>query len=339
MKTKVFPILLAVCLVLAMGVSVSAQDDETCSGMLFLEGWVRPSPMTAGNGAAYGLLTNLGGEMDTLVSVSTDAAEVVELHEMAFDENDVMMMREVEGGFMIPPHDFVELKPGGLHIMLINLVEELVEGETIDLTLNFEHAGEVLVTIPIHDMTMMDMDGGMGMHDESHDMDMVEAHHPMIMVPSCDGVQVIGVWARPTFMDTANSAAYALLVNPTDTDDMLVSATTDAAEVVELHEMVIGEDDVMMMSPIEGGIHVPAGRAVRLQPGGLHIMLINTTEMLEEGDTIDITLTFAEMGDVALSVPIRTPDVGGMNMGGHGGMDMGEGEGDMGSDDESEGDG
>jgi hypothetical protein len=112
--------------------------------------WARPSPKMAGAGAAYMTLKNSGGEADKLISASTTAAQVVELHESFMDENNVMKMRPVEGGaIQVPAGGSAELKPGGLHIMLIDLVEPLQSGTTIPLTLKFEKSGEVEIQVSV----------------------------------------------------------------------------------------------------------------------------------------------------------------------------------------------
>ncbi|NOG50899.1 MAG: copper chaperone PCu(A)C [Chloroflexi bacterium] len=86
---------------------------------------------------------------------------------------------------------------------------------------------------------------------------------------------------------------------------------------LELHEMTMGEGDVMMMRPVEGGIAVSAGGLAILKPGGLHIMMIGLTDELAAGAEVDFTLTFAEFGEVALTFPVREPMAQGMEMGGH----------------------
>ena len=120
-----------------------------------MEAWSRPSPMAAGNGAVYMMLMNKGGQADTLASVSSDIAEVVELHETKM-EGDVMKMAPVQGGIKVPAGGSAELKPGGLHVMLINLKEELTPGQKIKLTLNFENSDPIKVEAEVRDMGDMD---------------------------------------------------------------------------------------------------------------------------------------------------------------------------------------
>lgn len=126
--------------------------------------------------------------------------------------------------------------------------------------------------------------------------------------PVCTTIGFLSGWARASMPGMPNSAAYGVLANLGDTDDTLIGASSDAAEAVELHEMVMAEGDVMQMRPLADGIPVPAGEAAILEPGGLHIMLIGLTEPLVAGETLDITLHFAEREDLVLSLPIRDPD-------------------------------
>jgi periplasmic copper chaperone A len=78
--------------------------------------------------------------------------------------NGVMQMRELANGLPIPSGGSVALKPGSYHVMLIGLKKPLAPGETISLTLTFEKAGNISVTVPVQAMgTMQDnKTGGMG---------------------------------------------------------------------------------------------------------------------------------------------------------------------------------
>ncbi len=116
-------------------------------------GWARAMPLMeeegggSTNSAVYFLLRNEGGETDRLTGGETDAAAAVQIHQSRI-VNDVMRMQRVDG-LDIPAGDAVELRPGGLHIMLSGLTRSLVEGEEIDLTLHFRRSGELVVTVPI----------------------------------------------------------------------------------------------------------------------------------------------------------------------------------------------
>lgn len=104
-------------------------------------------------------------------------------------------------------------------------------------------------------------------------------------------------------MSGSNSAAYMTLRNNGSTPDALVAASTDAADLVELHT-VIEENGVMKMRPVPQ-IAIPAAGEQQLRPGGYHVMLIGITRDLEEGDTIDLTLTLEHAGPIELSVPVQ----------------------------------
>lgn len=94
------------------------------------------------NSAAYLRIKNRGGA-DRLLRVESNIAQAVELHESMM-ENDIMTMRPVSF-IEIPAGGEVELKPGGLHIMLIGLNEALMPGAKVQLTLVFEKAGNLTV--------------------------------------------------------------------------------------------------------------------------------------------------------------------------------------------------
>lgn len=108
--------------------------------------WARATAGRSETGAAYLTLTG-GDSADALVAASSPVAETVELH-THLEEDGVMRMRPVA---MIPvgPGEKVELKPGGLHIMLIGLKGPLKEGKRFPLTLTFQRAGTVRTEVPV----------------------------------------------------------------------------------------------------------------------------------------------------------------------------------------------
>ncbi len=96
-----------------------------------------------GNGAAYLLLVNNGSTPDRLLRVESDVAKAVELH-ISEMKNEVMTMRPVEA-IDLPAGGQAELKPGGLHIMLVGLRRELKVGDQVTLRLVFEKASPLTV--------------------------------------------------------------------------------------------------------------------------------------------------------------------------------------------------
>jgi periplasmic copper chaperone A len=123
--------------------------------------WARATPTGAKTGAAYMTLDNKSGTADRLTGASSDVADKLQIHEMKV-ENGVMQMREVPGGLPIPAGGSVVLKPGSYHVMLIGLKKPLTAGEKIPLTLTFEKAGNISVTVPVQAMGAMQDKGGMG---------------------------------------------------------------------------------------------------------------------------------------------------------------------------------
>lgn len=101
-----------------------------------------------GTGAAFMVIANSGAENDVLLSGKTDVAEVVEIHEMEMVDG-VMEMRPLADGLTIPAGGEETLEPGGYHVMLIGLTEDLTNGKTFDLTLHFKNAGDVTVPVTV----------------------------------------------------------------------------------------------------------------------------------------------------------------------------------------------
>ena len=139
MKSKIviFVLLLATLLVSACGAA---------SGELTIQdAWARPAN-TGENGAAYFIIENGTASDDSLMSVSSDIATAAEVHMSMGDANGVMSM-QMQEAVTIPAGEPVEFKPGGLHVMLVNLTRDLKPGETITLTLNFKETGNVVVEV------------------------------------------------------------------------------------------------------------------------------------------------------------------------------------------------
>ncbi len=96
----------------------------------------------------YLKLTNKG-PADRLLSASSPVAGATEIHSMTMDGN-VMKMRQVDA-IELASGQTVELKPGGYHLMLMGLKAPLKAGDKVPLTLKFEKAGEVVVTINVEE--------------------------------------------------------------------------------------------------------------------------------------------------------------------------------------------
>ena len=134
----------------ALGLSVTAQAQEAKVGAIKIEGaYTRatvPGQQVAGG---FMKIVNKGGT-DLLVSASSPVAGEIQLHEMAMEGN-VMKMRQVKD-IPVPAGSEVQLKPGGMHLMFMNIKAPLAAGETVPVKLKFAKAGEVEVKMPVNAM-------------------------------------------------------------------------------------------------------------------------------------------------------------------------------------------
>jgi copper(I)-binding protein len=138
-----------------------------------------------------------------------------------------------------------------------------------------------------------------------------------------DAVQVAGAWARPVAdLAAQDTSAIYLSIAGGATDDALVAASVpaDVAGTVELHETAAAGGDMgggdmdggdmgggmMTMRQVES-IPVPAGETVNLEPGGLHIMLLDVQRVIEPGEAIDVTLTFDSGEELVTTAEVREP--------------------------------
>jgi len=116
-------------------------------------------------------------------------------------------------------------------------------------------------------------------------------------------IQVSDPYARAVPPNTPASAVFLTLTNKSDVEQKLVSASSDVANVVELHTHV-KKDGMMQMRKIDA-ISIPANGSTTLKPGGLHIMLIELKQALAVDSMIPVTLTFEDGSEQALNVPVR----------------------------------
>ncbi len=127
-------------------------DDVVLGALTIGEPWARASAGMAQAGAAFMTITN-AGTTDRLVSAAADVSDVVELHTHIKD-GDIMRMRKIDA-IEVPGDAVTHLQPGGLHIMFIGLDEPLQDGATFPLSLTFETAGTVEVTVTVQGVAAM----------------------------------------------------------------------------------------------------------------------------------------------------------------------------------------
>jgi hypothetical protein len=128
-------------------------------------------------------------------------------------------------------------------------------------------------------------------------------------------IHVEHAFARASASPVAKTgAAYVTITNKGDTADRLIGVEGDAAKMLQIHttEMTNG---VMSMKEVEGGLEVPAGGMIKLEPGGNHVMMMGLKAPLVEGETLPLTLVFEKAGKVEIEVPVMAPGamMGGMD--------------------------
>jgi len=146
--------LLAVSLLALTGCAATAapasEDSKPAGDVVTIEdAWVKSAP--DGMSAGFGMLENTGDADVTVVSVESDVSPMMELHETVENEAGEMVMREIEGGFVIPAGGELALEPGANHIMLMGLEGPLVAGDEATFTLTFSDDSTYEFTAPVKD--------------------------------------------------------------------------------------------------------------------------------------------------------------------------------------------
>lgn len=138
-------VLIAVVAVVAACVPDSNESEGGAASVRVTDAYAA-EPVTVEVGAVYMTIGNDGEMADTLVSASTPIAQMVHLHRMTPGAGARMRVQDVA---VVPGRGQLRLRPGGLHLMLMNLSSRPTAGDTIDLTLEFRHAGTVHVRVPV----------------------------------------------------------------------------------------------------------------------------------------------------------------------------------------------
>ncbi|MGB8400703.1 copper chaperone PCu(A)C [Bradyrhizobium sp.] len=126
-----------------------ARAGELKAGDLVItQAWSRATPSGAKIAGGYLTIENKGSMPDRLVGGAGEVAGKVEVHEMAVN-NGVMTMRPLDKGLAIGPGKTVRLAPGGYHLMLMDLKSPLKEGDKVSVTLEFEKAGKVTLSLDV----------------------------------------------------------------------------------------------------------------------------------------------------------------------------------------------
>lgn len=146
-------------------------------------------------------------------------------------------------------------------------------------------------------------DGG----DDSNETDDATAMaDTTVAATSADGqLEILAPWARATPGNPDESSAAYMQIRSVGEGDRLVAASWEGglAREVQIHEMVMSGGQMKMQQV--AGWDIPAGGTLELAPGGNHVMLLGLSAQLKPGDTVTLTLTFEQAGDVMVEVPVQ----------------------------------
>lgn len=145
---KLSRILALAALSAAMFAAPAVADEIKAGDLVISQAWSRATPGGAKVAGGYLTIENKGTAADKLVSVSADIAGKADVHEMA-TENGVMKMRPLDKGLVIDAGKTVKLAPGGYHLMLQELKGAFKQGDKVPVTLQFERAGKVVVSLDV----------------------------------------------------------------------------------------------------------------------------------------------------------------------------------------------
>ena len=132
---------------LAIATTPAGSVEYSIGNLHIAAPWMRATPKGASVASGYMTITNRGNEPDRLLSIESDIATSVEVHEMS-TSGEVMKMRPLEKPLEIEPGGAVELKPGGYHLMFSHLKQGVNAGDKVRVTMVFEKAGKIEIELP-----------------------------------------------------------------------------------------------------------------------------------------------------------------------------------------------
>ena len=155
---------------LAATAALFAMPALACEGFSAHDAYARFSTSMSQSGAAFMAMDNAGPADCHIIGARSDVAQRTELHTHVIDDNGVARMMQVEDGFTVPAGGDHLLQRGSDHIMLMGLTAPLEQGESFDITFEFEDGTEDTVTVTV-DNERMPMQGQMQGHGMAHGTD------------------------------------------------------------------------------------------------------------------------------------------------------------------------
>ena len=132
-----------------------------------------------------------------------------------------------------------------------------------------------------------------------------------LITSACSGggsgiLEVTDSWAPTTPPGAPTAAVYLTIDNGTDSDDRLVSVSTDRCGTIELHSTEIDENRIMRMRLAQPeSLTIPSGETLEMVPGGLHVMCIEPTSPFADGETLDLVVTLESAGDLDIATVVE----------------------------------
>ena len=145
---SVLKFVVSTALVAGLYAAPACAEDVKAGDLVISQAWSRATPGGAKIAGGYLTIENKGTSPDRLVGGSAEIAGKFEVHEMAMN-NGVMTMRPLDKGLAIEPGKTVKLAPGGYHLMIMDLKGPFKQGEKVPVTLEFEKAGKVNLSLDV----------------------------------------------------------------------------------------------------------------------------------------------------------------------------------------------
>lgn len=120
-------------------------------------------------------------------------------------------------------------------------------------------------------------------------------------------ISVSAAFSRATLPGAKSAGGFMVISNGGTTPDRLIGASTEGAQLSQIHEMKM-EGDMMKMGELPDGLDIPAGGSVTLAPGGLHVMMMGLIQPLKSNECLALTLQFEKAGAVPVMLSIGKPD-------------------------------
>ena len=139
----------ALILLSLIAASAIAQGFRTGGEIRVSGAFARVNSPAAKVGSAYMTIVNLGDAADRLVGASSETAMRIEFHDIEESDEGVVRMVRIDGGIDLPQGETVQFSRGGRHLMLMGLDRSLRNGDEFNITLMFENAGSIELTVPV----------------------------------------------------------------------------------------------------------------------------------------------------------------------------------------------